>query len=78
MKRIKTERDEQLSQREKESTRINLNNTNELKDLLEKHGNEKSTMWDFLRFSLGVRAPKDEFKDNSTAHILEESATVVE
>lgn len=69
MKRIKTERDEQLLQREKESTRINLNNKNELKDMLERHGNEKSTMWGFLRFSLGVRAPKDEFKDKSITHM---------
>lgn len=39
---------------------------NEINDLIEKHKLEKKTMTEFMRYSLGKRAPKDEFKVDKT------------
>ena len=58
MKRIQREREELLMRRRNEADAIIRRNKNEIQDIQEKQKVEMRTMVDFLRFSLGKRAPK--------------------
>ena len=75
MKRIRRERDEQLIDRLRDMRTLTKRNKIELTELLQKQQYEISTLTQFMRFSLGRRAPKDPDGTTTPVTILDDDAT---
>lgn len=62
MKRIRRDRDELLVIRQRETENVIKRAKLQIKDIQEKHTVELKTLVDFMKFSLGKRAPKEDVK----------------
>ena len=67
MKRIQRDRDEQLIHRQTDSRILIQRNKNMLADIVERQQIETKNTVNFLKFSLGKRAPKSEIINHNSS-----------
>ena len=75
MKRIRRERDEQLIDRQRDARTMTKRHKIELSDIVQKHKQEIGTLTEFMRYSLGKRAPKAQDGTATPLTILDDDTT---